>query len=74
LPLLCGESLQTFAWLDRVNGQRSGTISILICDCQQRVLPLWHERQFDQVSLRRDRKIEREAEELVGVSGVGKIA
>ena len=74
LLLLRGESLETFAWFDRVDGQRAGTISILICDCQQRVLPLWHERQFDQVSLRCDGKSEREAEELVGVSGIGKIA
>src|SRR5271157_2329384 len=48
--------------------------SVLISDGEQRMLPLRHERQLDQVPLRGNGKLEPEAEERAGIGCVRKVS
>ena len=74
LLLRCGESFQTLSRIDGIDGQRTRTVSVLIGDSQQRMLSFRHQRQPDQVAVRGDGKVEREAKEITGIDGVGKMA
>src|SRR5580704_5218982 len=73
LLLLRCRHFQPSSWLNRGDGNCSGMLCILEPKSQKSVLSVWHEGQHDEVTLRRNGKIESEAKVVASVSCVRKV-